>query len=400
MPRREDIHPILLRVLAQWQGTARPKDVVAAVTSEFPELTQEDLARLNTDGAFTWTNRVHWARQDLVMQGLIDNSVRGVWSLTPQGLDRALDDTPVLQNPDHALAEDPPHAFGPDQPAVTILTSESEGLTEELVSAASDSSNPSRFEHALADALRFLGFDALEIGGSGQTDVLAVAPLGSLRYRVVLDAKSTSGKRVIESQINWLSLEQHRKDERAEHVAIVGTDFAGGQLQQRAEDFGISLLTVGELNEIVRLHASHPLTLVELRPAFSAAGRASVSIPELRAAAARRGRQMRLLLFLLKQIDHFNSVAPDDVIVKPETLWATTLSEHDLQGVSQRDVADALRLLELAGALSRSNGEGYVSQTSLEGSVQLLRAISMAAQGVPKLLATDDNSVNLESHGA
>ncbi len=247
--------------------------------------------------------------------------------------------------------------------------------------------------------MRFLGYDVVEIGGPGQTDVLAIAPLGSLRYRVVLDAKSTSTKRVIENQINWLSLEQHRKDEHAEHATVVGIEFAGGQLQKRAEDFGVSLLTVDGLIDIIRLHAQHPLTLVELRTVFASAGRSANSIPEVRAAAAQRARRMRLFLFLLKQIDHFNAVAPDDVIVKPETLWATTLSEDELVGVSQLDVADALQLLELIGALGKSNGEGYVSQTSLEGSIQLLGAIARATHESNTKQEPTSSGSELASHG-
>ena len=228
--------------------------------------------------------------------------------------------------------------------------------------------------------MRYFGFDVEEIGGAGHTDVLAVAPLGPLRYRVVLDAKSTASKRVIESQINWLAIEQHRKTEQAEHAAIVGIDFAGGQLPQHAEEFSVCLLTVGELAELIELHADQPLSQVVLRSVFASAPRASASLPEVRASAADAKRRVRLLLFVLEQIDHFNTVAPDDVIVKPETLWATTLSIDELQGVTQLDVANALHLLEIIGAIGKSNGDGYVSQTTKAGALAMLHSLGNASR--------------------
>ena len=89
MPTRHEIHPVLLNVLSDWEGTPRAKDVVAEVTRRFPQLTTADLSKVNKDGGSTWRNRVHWARQDLVMRGLVDKSVHGVWLLTEKGVSTA-----------------------------------------------------------------------------------------------------------------------------------------------------------------------------------------------------------------------------------------------------------------------------------------------------------------------
>ena len=43
MPTRKQIHPVLLHVLEQLGGRARPRDVVPEVTRAFPKLTEEDL---------------------------------------------------------------------------------------------------------------------------------------------------------------------------------------------------------------------------------------------------------------------------------------------------------------------------------------------------------------------
>ena len=382
MPRREEIHPVLLNVLRDWQGIPHAKEIVAEVTRRFPQLTNEDLAQVNKDGSGTWVNRIRWARQDLVMQGLIDKTVRGVWSLTPAGMVKANEEYPEIEPITVGVHDEsaPPPQDRSDVEQLVVVPSECETLIDELVSAATDSTNPNRLEHVVADIMRFLGFDVAEIGGAGQTDVLAIAPLGPLRFRIVIDAKSTSSKRVMESQINWLAIDQHRRQELAEHAVVVGVDFAGGQLRQHAEEFGVCLLTVAEFAELIRLHVQQPLSLVELQTLFAASPRAAAAMPEIRAWAAQRVRRMRLLLFVLQQIDQFNTVAPDDVIVKAETLWAALLQMNELRGITQHDVADALRLLEIVGVIAKSNGDGYVSQTSLPGALAILSALSQVTQ--------------------
>ncbi len=65
-----------------------------------------------------------------------------------------------------------------------------QALCQELKEAQSDTSNPSRFEKAVADAFHALGFQAEHIGGSGETDVIAHAWLGDESFSLVIDAKT------------------------------------------------------------------------------------------------------------------------------------------------------------------------------------------------------------------
>ncbi|WP_425156069.1 winged helix-turn-helix domain-containing protein [Candidatus Binatus sp.] len=54
-------------------------------------LTQADQKRSRPDGhaGVHWHNRVQWERQRLINKGLLDGSTRGVWRLSPAGIDRA-----------------------------------------------------------------------------------------------------------------------------------------------------------------------------------------------------------------------------------------------------------------------------------------------------------------------
>jgi hypothetical protein len=252
-------------------------------------------------------------------------------------------------------------------------------LIAELREAAADSRGPERLEQALTKAFSHLGFEAQRFGGAGRTDVLVNAPLGLHRYRVVVDAKSTNRPRVSDAQVDWLSIRGHREQERADYAAVVGPEFAAGNLTQRAREFDVAILTIEDLVQVLDLHTAAPLTLVELRPLFDGSKDVRTTLSALRAAAGERARRMLLPRRLLTFIDNFNRAQPDMVLAKPETLLALVINDKELLGTTLDDVRRALALLETLGVLSSQNGDGYVSQTSLGGADAFLGMIGRAA---------------------
>ncbi len=85
------------------------------------------------------------------------------------------------------------------------------------------------------DVFEFLGFRAEWLGGSGKTDVLVDAMLGrDDSYRVIVDCKSTGSGAVADQQIDWVTLEEHRRKHDAQHIAIVGPNPSGTRLFGRA----------------------------------------------------------------------------------------------------------------------------------------------------------------------
>lgn len=236
--------------------------------------------------------------------------------------------------------------------------------------------DPTRLERAVADAFRFLGYDAEWIGGPGKTDVLIHAPLGIRRYSVVIDAKVTGRGKVSDQQIDWLSIKTHRERAKADYACVIGPAFAAGHLSSRAEEFRVALLTVEELVELVQIHDATPLTLTELRQLFDPVPLARAVLPQLRAAGRERQRKRRLLVETRRHLDHFNRTQPDLVLAEPEPLFASILAtgEDDLRGTTVEDVRRALSLLETLGIVTAINCDGFVSNTSIAGALQLLAA--------------------------
>jgi hypothetical protein len=143
------------------------------------------------------------------------------------------------------------------------------------------SDTPSDFEAVLRDAFDSLGFEAELIGGCGDTDVLLTANVGKESFKVNIDGKTSRSGKIIDRQIDWLSLQDHKKKNRTDFVVVVGPDFSGGNLETRALDYGVSLLKTEDLVKLLQAHSKFPFTLLELRDLFSGKGDCNQQISDL-----------------------------------------------------------------------------------------------------------------------
>ena len=395
MPSRKQIHPVLLRVLAQLGGRARPRDIIPEVTKAFPDLTEEDLKRAKPSdpNSNMWENRVHGARQDLVQSGRIGKSERGWWALA-----EAVDQPSIL---DIELDDEPPQAVADSEPPTfRIVADPTEAIAVELEEAGRDSQSPSRLEEAVKDAMEFLGFEARKISGSGETDVLAEARLGKNRYTIVLDAKSTASGNVAAGQVDMLSIKRHRESHAAHHACVVGPGFAGGELRERAIEFDTSLLTTTALAELVRLHGSEPATLTELRAVFQSSPMADDVVADVRSATVHRAAKRRLLLRVIELIEEFNHSQPDVVLANPHGILAATVADptRDFSDATPADVEQALELLSMLGVISPTDDGGYLSETSQSGALDLLRAFgSLDGESSPTPQQEDSAAGSVEA---
>ena len=71
-------------------GTATPKMVQQHIQQSL-NLPEELLADKNKSGQTKFYNELHWARQYLVWEGLLDSQERGQWKLTDSGKQTFLD---------------------------------------------------------------------------------------------------------------------------------------------------------------------------------------------------------------------------------------------------------------------------------------------------------------------
>jgi len=149
-------------------------------------------------------------------------------------------------------------------------------IANQLRDAAHDEK---RLEDAVGDAMSFLGYHVQRKSGSGRTDVLAIAHLGShgedgnRSYRVVCDAKSTTRENIIKAdKVNIGPLRKHKKKEKAKYILVVAPGFEGGNsddssIAEYCTDGGITPITVDDLARIIELYPSrvvNPAVLEDL----------------------------------------------------------------------------------------------------------------------------------------
>lgn len=154
-----------------------------------------------------------------------------------------------------------------------------ESLFTELRLASKDSMNPDRFEWAIKAAFEILGFKAIRLGGAGKTDVLVHIP-GSpkISFSIAVDAKSTASGSVSDSQIDFDTLEEHRKKHKADYSMVVGCAFQNERLIKRAKEHGVVLFGLDDFEMLIRRHLEVPIKLSSYRKIFEKAGIADISL--------------------------------------------------------------------------------------------------------------------------
>lgn len=162
-----------------------------------------------------------------------------------------------------------------------------------VAQALSEARNsPDGLQNAVCDAFGSLGFDVTPFGQKGEPDGVAAAHLSAddqgraRHYRVSLEAKSKmrTGEPVSAKDVGVATVAQHREKHQCEHAIVVGPSFptsqgeasALGQRVKADRDTSraagaaktITLITVDDLAELVRLRPVKQIGLQQLRELF------------------------------------------------------------------------------------------------------------------------------------
>ncbi|MFF5188187.1 restriction endonuclease [Streptomyces sp. NPDC000345] len=198
----------------------------------------------------------------------------------------------TLQLPVEAVPEktDPSeHVDAPRTPA-------SETVIAQLRQYGNVGTDSREFEEAVGRAFAFLGFKAEHLGGAGRTDVLCIAQLAAKdRYRIIVDAKSSGNGQVAESSVKFDALRDHKRKHKADHVVVVGPEFAP-RLKNWAAENEVILLRIEDLATLLDHHSRNPMPLTELRDVFSRVDTFSDDLTERYQALERRSLLMRRII--------------------------------------------------------------------------------------------------------
>ncbi|MBQ7432706.1 MAG: hypothetical protein IJV50_04475 [Lachnospiraceae bacterium] len=125
------------------------------------------------------------------------------------------------------------------------------------------------FEENIAALFRFMGFDAIRIGGAGNTDVVVRWKDDSEKIiTAIVDGKSKSSGSVMHTDISDVAIETHKEKNSADFVAIVGPGFGGDTIKNFARKKGFALITDKELIDIAVSAKELGLSLSEIALLF------------------------------------------------------------------------------------------------------------------------------------
>ena len=195
----------LLQALKDLGGSAAPREALERIAEieKVPEALRNEIL---SSGQERFYNQVHWARQYLVWEGLIDSGKRGVWTLTPKGLVTQLDATSAReifleQVRKRAAIKKPTTA-----PSESVV--DSDGKPEDTPQSDEDASlqsflrvvkglSPNGFERLSMRLLREAGFERVSVTGrsnDGGIDGVGVLQLNDLvSFNVVFQCKKWEG---------------------------------------------------------------------------------------------------------------------------------------------------------------------------------------------------------------
>ena len=275
MVKREKRKDSLLRLISDIGGEGTRKQINEKVL-EYWELRNEELEI--EEGT---RKPIYWHHVASVCQSLkdrdcyLENPRRGVWRITNAGEKH-------LSSLGHKQAADLPIVTSVSSIAKDLpLGASVKSIVELLNSTQLKSDSPTEYEEAIKEAFNFLGFDGELIGGKGDTDVLLTANIGQESFKVDVDGKTSKSGKIIDRQIDWISLRDHKKKNKADFVVVVGPTFSGGNLEERANEYYVSLLKTEDLIKLVDAHSKFPFTLTELEDLFTGKGDISSQINDL-----------------------------------------------------------------------------------------------------------------------
>ena len=187
------LNPILL-ALHNLGGSATITEIEEEV-ARIMELTEDELNFVHRGNKTKFSYRLAWARTYLKYYGLLENSARGIWSLTAHGLEtQEVDPAKVRKvvRGQNARTTSKKSAEAEDEDQELVELDWQDELLEVLRNI-----RPDQFERLCQRLLRELGFINVEVtgrSGDGGIDGKGVLRLGGvLSFHVVFQSKRYSG---------------------------------------------------------------------------------------------------------------------------------------------------------------------------------------------------------------
>lgn len=257
-------------------------------------------------------------------------------------------------------------------------------IAAEVASAATASEESARFEKAIAEAFRFLGFDAEHKSGPSETDVLVSAVVDGQRVRAIIDGKSSRHGKVHNQQIEWPALARHKRQNRANWILIVAPDFAAGDLRENAREAQAALLTARGLAQIIEMHARCPLSLDDLMAIFRRPGDPDATVEVVSQQAQVAQRLGLLIPEILRFFEEYHQM--DEYVLSLDALDSGLVRRFGKRRYSREEIDEAVSMLcsTAIGALNKQGDKGFSLEMPIKSVSGRFQAIARGLTTQPR----------------
>jgi|SRR2546425_3751698 len=192
VPKYDELFDPLLQAMHMLGGSAsvsEQEDTVASIL----KLTEKELSEIHRGNRTKFSYRLAWARNYLKRYGLLENSARGVWALTAEGLKRkSIDKSDVKR-----IVQGLERRREPTVHDVEVEPEEQEtGWEDELLEVLRNIP-PAAFERLCQRILRESGFVHVEVigrSGDGGIDGKGIVRIGGLlSFHIIFQCKRYKG---------------------------------------------------------------------------------------------------------------------------------------------------------------------------------------------------------------
>lgn len=191
VPKYDELFQPLLQAMQQLGGSAsvsEQEDAVAAIL----KLSEREISEIHRGNRTKLSYRLAWARNYLKRVGILDNSARGVWALSPEGSKRKSLDKDEVKRAVQELDK-----RGDQETKKCAAEEEAAPAWEDQLFEIVRSISPDAFERLCQRLLRESGFIHVEItgrNGDGGIDGKGVVRVGGLlSFHVIFQCKRYKG---------------------------------------------------------------------------------------------------------------------------------------------------------------------------------------------------------------
>lgn len=202
MPTFDELFSPLIKALRELGGSGSIEEIYAK-TVEIAGLSEDVLSQMHDPEKSNMTEvgyRLAWARTYLKKYGLLENSSRGIWSLTAKGTSAEAVDSAEVLRVVRTLDKQEPAKKQPkksDEPEIGKELPEEERWKDKLNVVLTQQLSPQGFERLVQRILRESGFVAVEVTGrtgDGGIDGKGIARInGFMSFHVLFQCKRYKG---------------------------------------------------------------------------------------------------------------------------------------------------------------------------------------------------------------